>query len=131
MWSYRMRNKLGRPEEPTAFDDRLMGRWNIICQLFSDYGFGAIDPRMFMHMGKTEYMVFFRFLRDDMEIVYSNESRSKQFVVAQCNRMIGNAHLIRSNIYKLNSAYVIMSMLVFPKDPYVLAFTALSALYRA
>ena len=130
MWGYYQRYKLSRPEEPSAFGERLVGRWNIICQLFADNGFGNIDPRMFLHMGKNQYAVIFRFLRDDMEMVYSKNNKTKDFVVRHCNRMIHNAHLVQSNIYILNGAYTLMSMLIYPKDPYILAFTVLSALYR-
>ena len=130
VWSYRFRNKLPLPEEPSAFPDRITGRWNIICQLFSDYGFGNIDPRMFVGMSKSQYHVVFRFLRDDMEIVYPSSNVTKLFVIKQCNRMIHNINLVQSNIYVLNSAYVIMVMLLYPKDPYILAFSVLSALYR-
>ena len=130
VWGYRFRNKIPLPEEPSSFPDRITGRWNIICQLFSDYGFGNIDPRMFVGMSKTQYHVMFRFLRDDMEIVYRPSSITKHFVIKQCNRMIHNINLVQSNIYVLNSAYVIMVMLLYPKDPYILAFSVLSALYR-
>lgn len=130
MWAYKFRHKLPLPEEPTIFSERLAARWNIICQLFADYGFGNINPNIFTRMGKMEYSVMFRFLRDDMEIAFSNSSKTKRFVLAQCNRMIGNAHVVQSNIYILNSAYILMVLLMHPKDPYVLAFTLLSALYR-
>jgi hypothetical protein len=130
-WSYRMRHRLDRPDEPNTFDERLMGRWNIICQLFSDYGFGEMDPRMFMHLRKSEYNILFRFLRDDLEIVFSNNSSTKRFALAQCNRMTYVLGHLATNVYILNSSNAIMTMLLFAKDPYILAFAILSALYRA
>ena len=129
-WGHRFRHKIKLPEEPTVFGERLLGRWNIICQLFADHGFGDIDPRMFLRMGKNEYSIMFRFLRDDIEVALSDSNKTKQLVLSQCNRMIRNAHVVQSNIYILNSAYILMVLLLHPKDPYILAFTVLSALYR-
>ena len=131
LWSHRFRLKTGPlPYEPSTFPDSLLGRWNIICQIFADYGFGTIDPNVFLHFKRNDYNVVFRFLQDDMSIVFPASSRTRRFVLTQCDRMIMNINLIRPEIYILNSAYVIMVMLMYPKDPYILAFTILSALYR-
>lgn len=130
VWGYQFRHKRGVPEEPNVFIDRMLGRWNIVCQIFADYGFGNINPRMFLPMGKNEYAVLFRFLRDDMEIVYPENNKTKKFVITQCNRMINNVNIVQPNIYLLNSMYTIMVLLMYPKDPYILAFTILSGLYR-
>lgn len=129
-WCYQFRYRLVLPKEPVVFAERLAGRWNIICQLFADHGFGLIHPNTFSHMGKADYAVMFRFLRDDMELVFPENNKIKRFVVSQCNRMIYNTHIVQSDIYMLNSTYVLMVLLLFPKDPYILAFTVLSALYR-
>jgi hypothetical protein len=131
MWSYKMRHRLPRPSEPNGLSERIQGRWNIICQLFADNGFGNIDPHMFVHMGKYQYNGVFRFLRDDMQIVFPETSRTRRFVATQCNRMLYTITIIEPNIFLLNSTYVLMAMMLYPKDPYVLAFTLLSALYRA
>ncbi len=130
IWSYQLRHRLSLPKEPTTFPERLAGRWNIICQLFADNGFGTIHPNTFAHMAKLDYAVVFRFLRDDMEIVFPQNNKTKRFVVAQCNRMIHNTYVVQSDIFILNASYVIMGILLYPKDPYILAFTVLSALYR-
>lgn len=131
IWGYCYRHKLSRPTEPETLNERLVGRWNIVCQLFADHGFGNIDPRMFLRMGKYDYVAVFRFLRDDMEMVFSKNNNTKQYVIRNCNRMIYNASVVQSNMYILNSSYTLMIMLLYPKDPYILAFTILSALYRA
>jgi hypothetical protein len=131
VWSYRFRNKIQLPEEPATLLDRIHGRWNIICQLFSDYGFGNIDPRMFIQMGKQQYTIVFQFLRDDMQIVFPETSKTRKFVVTQCNRILYSTNLVQTNVYILNSTYLLMGILLYPKDPYILAFTILSALYRS
>ena len=129
-WGYRFRHRLPRPNEPDTFAERIAGRWNIICQTFADYGFGSINPNMFTGMLKGDYNVVFRFLRDDIEVAFASSSKTRRFVHAQCNRMTGPLQLVDSNTYILRSTYVLMSLLMQPKDPYVLAFTLLSALYR-
>jgi hypothetical protein len=129
-WSYRYRHKLPLPEEPTHPRDRLHTRWNIVCALFSNYGFGAIEPRMFEQMSKMQYYTMFRFISDDIQIVMSDRDPYKEFILRMCLRAQQCVHALQTDLYVLQSTYTLLLLLLRPKDPYVLAFTVLSALYR-
>jgi hypothetical protein len=129
-WSYRYRHKLGLPDEPTNTQDRLHVRWNILCALFSNYGFGPVEPRVFEEMTKLQYYTMFRFIHDDIEIVMSDRDPYKQFILRMCVRAQQCVHALQTDLYILQSTYTLMILLLRLKDPYILAFTVLSALYR-
>lgn len=130
VWSYRFRHKLTLPDESTNYEDRLMGRIYIISQILATYGFGSISPTIFRRLSKMQYLTLFRLLFDDVNIVLSDTSPDKRFALAYCVRAIQSVHALQTDYYLLNATYSIMLMLIRPRDPYILAFTVLSALYR-
>lgn len=131
MWSYNFRHKLSLPKEADNYAERLHMRCHIVCQIFEECGFGNVHPHTFLHMRKNEFQTMFRLLKDDIAIVFPETSRVRRFVNHHCTKMIQQAYGCQPNIYILYSVYVLSTMLVYPKDPYILAFTTLSAVYRS
>lgn len=131
VWSYRFRHKLPLPDEPSVYGDRLLGRIHIVCQVFANYGFGSVSPELFRRMTKAQYLAVFRMLFDDVHTVIADTNPNKRIALAYCVRVIQTVHALQTDQYILQSMYALMLMLLRPKDPYVLAFTVLSALYRA
>ena len=129
-WSYQLRHNLPLPAESVQYLDRFVGRWNIICQLFADHGFGNIHADTFCRLRKAEMLVAYQFLQSDMNVVLNPKTRTHRFVMARTEIVIRNARTIEPNRFVLIAAHELMKMLLYPKDPYILAFTVLSALYR-
>ena len=130
MWSYNRRRNLDIPAEPNTLEDRIRCRWNVICQMFVDNGFGDIDPRIFTHLLKPDYIAVFRMLRSDLEIVFTESSAIRKFANGLIKRLLSAAHVLPPAVFCLHASYILQLILMFPKDPYVLSFTTLSALYR-
>lgn len=130
LWAYRRRNNETLPCESHTYEERLRGRWNILCQAFEDNGFTDLHPNQFMRMGKGNYAMAFRFLRSDLQVsMRSTDNLFKRFMMWTL-RGIQNAPTLSTVQYTLQSSYVFMLMACMPVDPYVTAFTLLSALYR-
>jgi hypothetical protein len=130
MMSYQRRHGLELPSESSNPDDRLQGRWNIVCQLFSDNGFGDLPPSAFARMNKNEIVTMFRMLRDDLYVAYSDKSVTRKIALHYCMRILHTAWTAPPQSIALQGSYALMLILLQPKSPYVLAFTVLSALYR-
>jgi hypothetical protein len=127
LWYYQKRHKIPLPASPPIFQDRLNGYWNIIRQTFDDYGFGDIHPNIVFNLHKHEYMIMFRMIRDDIPVTMQNKAAREKVdrylrIALQSTAPVNN--------YILFSAYTLMVCLMVPKEPYELAFTVLSALYR-
>ena len=130
MMSYHRRHGLELPTESTVMEDRLTGRWNIICQLFADNGFGDLPPAAFVQMNKNEIITMYRMLRDDLYVAYSDKSLTRKVALHYCMRLLQTAWTATPQAFALQGSYALMLILLQPKNPYVLAFTTLSALYR-
>ena len=85
---------------------------------------------MFEQMSKMQYYTMFRFISDDIQIVMSDRDPYKEFILRMCLRAQQCVHALQTDLYVLQSTYTLLLLLLRPKDPYVLAFTVLSALYR-
>lgn len=129
-WSYRQRHRMSVPSEPTTYNERLMGRWNIICQLFEDQGFGEMDPDGFARMTKQQYRTAFLFMRDDIPVVLPPKNQVRTLLDLYCARGARVASTMPADRYALQVAYTMLLILTRQKDPYTLSFVALSAFYR-
>jgi hypothetical protein len=129
VWSYNRRHKLPLPQESANTLDRIEGRWNIISQLFDDNGFGDLDPGWFSRLTKRQIVEIFHMIKDDINVTITH-----QRVQASTRRYVTHAlSLAQTNPapqFLLQAAYLLMLTLITPKDPYPLAFTVLSAMYR-
>jgi hypothetical protein len=130
MWSYRQRHQLSLPAQSPMFAERLRQRWNVICQTFADYGFGTIHPNLFLHMEKAQYVVMFKMMREDLEIVLKDTDPNKKTLLRWCARTKTIANSLPLDHFILQATYTLFLCLTVPKDPYTTTFTALSALYR-
>lgn len=107
------------PTESKDPRERLLSRWTMICQLFAENGFMDMNPNMFLRLSQRDYYFIFRMIRDDI----SNQDRFRHYAQDICT--VG----MRNQFYMQNSFYLQM-LLTLHKDPYIMAFTVLSALYR-
>jgi hypothetical protein len=129
IWCYRFRCGSALTE-PTTAPDVLAFRINMLCQLFSCYGFGDIDPTLFRRFGKVDYHSIFLMIRDDIGVAYRDGNPIKERIKAFCTRGIHLIHTQDSHLYVIGSIHRLLCMCVVPKDPYILLFTMLSAIYR-
>lgn len=125
MWYLRWKQR--RPiREPNQYEDRLRNRWNVICQLFANYGFGEIDPRHFYGYTKPQYAASIRMMIDDIQVAMPDIPKRR--TIMRFLRYLQSVY--RTPHYILHCTYIFMMMLFQFKDPYILAFTMLSAFYR-
>lgn len=125
-WGYRFRHHMRLPDEPTQFSERLRGRWNIVCQVFANYGFGTIDPEPFMALKKWDYHVMFRFILDDLRILDAKNSNAIRYVL----RSLQHASVLQTDQYRLQSMFTLMMVLLEPRNAYMFVFVVMSALFR-
>ena len=127
IWAYRRRNPMSMPSEQDTFQERLVCRWNVICQTLVDSGFVDVEPRMFVRFGKLQLITAFRFLRDDLRTSRRDPLDPQ---IMRCNRMINLCYNAETKSYMLQSAYMLMIMVVEHGDCYPFHFMLMSALYR-
>lgn len=130
MWSFRRRASLKIPEEPDTFSDRLVGRWNMICQTFVDNGFIDVEPRMFLRLSKLNLMTAFQILHDDLRVAMRESNPARSIMMARCNRMAKAAYSTPSPLFMLQSATMFTLLVTEQKDPYSTVFMLMSAFYR-
>lgn len=130
MWACRRLRHEDMPIEPVSFEDRLRGRWNILCQAFEDNGFVDVHPNQFMELGKGNYATAFRFLRSDLPVSMAITNPYLRHFMMWVARGLRNATQLPTSHYVLQSSYVLMMMVSTPTDPYITVFNVLSALYR-
>jgi hypothetical protein len=129
-WSYRQRRGIPLPSESMQYEERILGRWTILCQLFEDYGFGEIDPSSFLDLTKSQYRTLFLLVRDDLTIALSIANPSRDPLIRYCTRGIHVASTLPVRQYILQSVYTLLIMLTRQRDSYPVAFIVLSALSR-
>lgn len=130
MWAYNRRHKLPLPQEPANSIERMEGRWYIISQLLEDNGFGDLDPNWFSRLTKRQLVEIFHMIKDDIDVTISHQrvrASTRKFVT----HALSLAQTSSAPQYLLQASYVLMIILVTPRDPYTLAFTMLSAMYRS
>lgn len=121
------------PAERQVLIERIQDRWNVVCHMFEENGFGDFNPGMFCRMNWREYITFFRLVKDDLPIAFPERSKTRRCCYNYCNSLIYQGERNGRELtatYILKSTYAILRMSMVPKDPYVLCFTMLSALYR-
>jgi hypothetical protein len=129
IWSYNRRHRIAVPVESNDIPERIRGRWNIVSQVLEDNGFGALPESAFVHLTKRQYVSIFQMIEQDLEFTIPNK-RMRTFahrIILQGNGLAASSHAVQ---YMLHSSFLFMFLLVSPKDPYNLAFTFLSAMYR-
>lgn len=127
LWAYKRRHREALPPEPGTIQERMRLRWNIICQLFEDYGFGVINPETFYPLKRIDYVVLFRMIRDDIQMLFKDTSIYFSKFMMYCS--LGEERA-RSDTYACSCPYTLLLILSCPRDPYIVAFAVLSALYR-
>ena len=130
LWAYRRRHGELTPRESDVFEDRLRGRWNILCQAFEDNGFADIHPNQFMRLGKANYYTAFRFLRADLQVSMRSTDPNFQRFMKWTTRGIQDSQRLTTVQYILQASFILMTMACMPADPYIAIFTILSALHR-
>lgn len=130
LWGYRRRHHEVIPVESMHYEERMRGRWNIICQAFEDNGFTDLHPNQFLRLTKANYAIAFRLFRADLEVSMRHGHLLYHVFDRWARRGITNFNQLTMVQYTLQSSYIFMLMLCMPPDPYITAFTLLSALYR-
>jgi len=130
VWAYNRRTQYDLPIEPIGFEERVFGRWKLLCQIFEDNGFGYIKPETFMHMKKQDYIVMFQFILDDLETVLPNSNLTKQISKRYCLYALHGASVSLNNHFILQAVYSLLLMLTASRDVYIPTYLTLTALYR-
>ena len=131
MWGYRRRHQCGIPEESPGFEERLLFRWNILSQVFRANGFSQMHPRSFLTMNKSEYISMFSLLHQDLLVAYSDKDPHRDKIMRFCRRALSSTEMMQPKHYVLQSTYILMILLSIEKRPFKIAFSILSAFYRA
>lgn len=126
-WGFRKRFMLPTPE---SGEDRLKENWTIICQAFHDNGFIDVHPGMFTRLTKNELVAALRMMHDDLLVTLPKTNRNMRTMLYLIGRSIGLASHLSSARFAISTSYIFVLLMCLPKDPYVYAFTLLSALYR-
>lgn len=129
-WGIRLRCRLGTPEEPTDYSDRLRQRWNILSQLFFGFGFEGVHPENFLDLTKADFLSMFILLRPDLEVVLPARDPFRQRALFLCKRNVQTAATLSTSQYILQSVYALLILMSLQKSSYPMAFSILSALLR-
>jgi hypothetical protein len=130
MWAYRHRHKLPMPPESPYFNTRLEQRWNVLCQLFVDNGFTDVHPNNFLNLRRHELRSMMILLHRDALVVLRNTDPGRGRILRLCMSPIHSQNITEPTRYAMWIPYILMLVLSVPKDPYVMTFSVLSALYR-
>jgi hypothetical protein len=130
MWICHWRAKTS-PIEAVDPTERIRNRWNVISQVFANYGFGNIHPNHFADLTKQQYLLIVRMILEDLQVAMpdtSNRGMLIRYLRSLHERYKLPSHKVPT--YALNCSFLFMALLLRLKDPYIFAFTMLSALYR-
>lgn len=130
LWYTRLHLRIQLPTEAPTYIERLQQRWNILSQTFRDNGFEDVHPAHFLDLSKSDYLSMFVLLEPDIETVFPETDPFRRRAVLLCKRGKSSAVALQSNQYILQSAYTLMILLGLHKDPYTMAFSILSAIFR-
>ena len=100
--------------------------WNLLCQCFEDYGFGEIQSRLFIRLNKYDYHAIFKMISSDLKVIMKDHDK----LTALCDVTASKCFRMTSALYVFTAARMLLHLIYIPRDPYVLLFTILSALYR-
>jgi hypothetical protein len=130
LWSYRKIHKMHIPSESNVFQERIRNRWNIMCQVFEDNGFGEINPSRFESMRAQDYLLVCQFVESDLRVSMKKSNIYFNMFTRYLGTMIRNYRSMTPVQYILQASHVLLLLMCLPNDPYIPAFTLLSALYR-
>lgn len=126
-WGFRKRFMLPTPQ---TGEDRLKENWTIICQALHDNGFTDVHPGLFTRLTKNELFVALRMIHDDLAVSLPKTSQDMRTMLYLIGRSIQLASHLNSARFAVSTSHILLLMMCLPKDPYIYAFTLLSALYR-
>jgi hypothetical protein len=127
LWSYHWRRLLPLPTETSVYQERVQHRANVICQVLANYGFGEIDRQLFTSLSIPDLSLMFRLIYDDIQFALPDTHPSKSMILRYC---LQAPSVLRAKPNSLHGLYILMVLLLRLRDPYVFAFTTLSAVYR-
>jgi len=127
MWRYK-RIYESIPAEPNT-EDRIRLRMNVVSQLLQDHGFGQIAPTLFCELSRSQWVALFRMVRDDLAINVP-QLRIQRMTKRYIEYFEELMPPLTPAQFQDQASRVLFLILMFPKDPYSIAFTILSALYR-
>ena len=133
IWRHKRLYELDIPAEPGQIppDDRVRFRLNVACQVFSDHGFGIVAPDTFLRLSRSQWSAMFKLIQDDLPILMASAAiRSREITDVYLGYMRETASEMPTPQYIQEASRMLFLMLMDPKDPYVVAFAVLSALYR-
>ncbi len=130
VWASRRRRGESIPDEPSSVHDRLLYRWNVLCQLFADHGFVGIHPEMFLHFTKLEYLSLFVLFSRDVEVVIPTSDPFRDRILGLCRRRTMVSTALEGPLFVLQSVGLLLHILTLLPDPYPVVFCLVSALYR-
>ena len=108
--------------------ERLRERWNVLCQIFTEYGFVDVDPSVFLELHTEDYLSMFILLYRDLQTVLPERYPQRDRLLRLCQNVMNPCNT--DSRYPLICTYTLLFLLTIPKDSYLIAFTILSALYR-
>lgn len=132
VWGYiQRRNKSNLPPENPNYSLRLQQRWNVLCQLFADNGFVDVHPNTFLNLQSHELRSMLILLERDVQVVLRNTEYGCDRILRICRVPLLERNMrLSPSMFTMWIPYILMVILSVPRDPYVMTFSALSALYR-
>lgn len=131
VWGYLQRHKIPLPPESPVYEQRIQERWNVLCQLFIDNGFTEVHPNTFLNLESHDLRSMMILLERDVQVVLRNTDTNRNRILRLCMvPLLARNQWIPARRYNMWIAYILMLVLSVPKDPYVMTFSVLSALYR-
>ena len=131
-WGYlQRRDKANLPPENMNYELRVQQRWNVLCQLFIDNGFIDVHPNTFLNLQSYELRSMLVLLERDVRVVLRDTEYGRDRILQICRvPLLERNRNLAPKMMKMWIAYILMVLLSVPKDPYVMTFSVLSALYR-
>ena len=133
IWRHKRLYERDIPAEPgqIPLDDRIRFRLNVTCQVFFDHGFGTISPDVFSRLSRSQWSAMFKLIQDDLPTLMASAAiRSREITDVYLGYMRDTASEMPTQQYIQEASRMLFLMLMDPKDPYVVAFGVLAALYR-
>jgi len=131
IWGYLQRHRIPLPPESPVYEQRIQQRWNVLCQLFIDNGFTEVHPNNFLNLESHELRSMLILLERDVQVVMRNTDANRGRILRLCTvPLLTRNRWLPPRRYSMWVAYILMLVLSVPKDPYVMTFSVLSALYR-
>lgn len=130
IWGYKKRHREDMPAESTDPEERRQHRANILVQHFQDYGFVDIHPSFILRCDRSDFMAFFMLLQRDIETVIPASDPFRNRIAVLCGSRTAPTYTSHS-LYLLHCLTALMYIITLYRDPYVITFSILSALYRA